>query len=106
MPPTTISFINQKGGCGKSSTCFHLSGVLAQAGNSVLVVDVDPQGSLSQGFFGSSTVEQLTARETIASVFDDEQIPISASLLMPTSFKGLSVIRANQTLAPFNIPSP
>jgi chromosome partitioning protein len=80
--------------------------VLAQAGNSVLVVDVDPQGSLSQGFFGSSTVEQLTARETIASVFDDEQIPISASLLMPTSFKGLSVIRANQTLAPFNIPSP
>ena len=27
----TICFINQKGGCGKSSTCFHLAGVLAQS---------------------------------------------------------------------------
>ena len=56
MPPITICLINQKGGCGKSSTCFHLAGHLALSGQRVLLVDADPQGSLSQGFFGSSLI--------------------------------------------------
>jgi chromosome partitioning protein len=51
---TTLCFINQKGGCGKSSTCFHLAGCLAELGFEVLLVDADPQGSLSQAFFGSA----------------------------------------------------
>ena len=59
MAALTISFINQKGGCGKSSTCFHLAGAFAQVGLRILLVDADPQGSLSQGFFGSTLVENL-----------------------------------------------
>jgi len=51
MPPVTICLINQKGGCGKSSTCFHLAGHFAHTGQRVLLIDADPQGSLSQGFF-------------------------------------------------------
>lgn len=54
---TTFCFINQKGGCGKSSTCFHLSGCLAELGFEVLLVDADPQGSLSQAFFGSAEID-------------------------------------------------
>ena len=50
--PVTICLINQKGGCGKSSTCFHLAGALAQEGMRVLLVDADPQGSLSPRVFG------------------------------------------------------
>jgi len=56
METTTISFINQKGGCGKApllSSCCSF----AAAGFNVLVIDADPQGSLSQGFFGSAEVE-------------------------------------------------
>lgn len=41
---TTISFINEKGGVGKSSVCFHLAGSLAASGLHVLVFDFDPQG--------------------------------------------------------------
>lgn len=106
MPATTISFINQKGGCGKSSTCFHLAGVFARSGYRVLLVDADPQGSLSQGFFGSALVESLPARDTVAAIFDDDQLAASMSLPVPTSFDQLAVIRSNQTLAPHNIPSP
>lgn len=41
-----ISFINPKGGCGKSTTAIHLARALSLSGQSVLLVDADPQGSL------------------------------------------------------------
>jgi chromosome partitioning protein len=102
----TICFINQKGGCGKSSTCFHLSGQLVRAGFRTLLVDADPQGSLGQGFFGSSSIENLDARATLAAIFEDEEFVPSDSLIVATSIAGISIIRANQTLAAHNVPCP
>lgn len=40
-----ISFLNQKGGVGKTTLAVHLSMALALRGNRVLLVDADPQGS-------------------------------------------------------------
>ncbi|MCI0539965.1 MAG: ParA family protein [Verrucomicrobiales bacterium] len=102
----TISFINQKGGCGKSSTCFHLSGAFAEAGFRVLLVDADPQGSLSQGFFGSAVIEALGTEETLAAIFDDECFAVAESLPAPTPLPSIAAIRANHTLAIHNVPAP
>ena len=44
----TIAVANQKGGCGKTTTCMNLAGGLSAAGMKVLVVDADPQGSATE----------------------------------------------------------
>ena len=45
-----IALINQKGGCGKTTTAVNLSACLAELGARVLVVDADPQAHTTLGF--------------------------------------------------------
>ena len=40
---TCISFVNSKGGTGKTTSCLSIAGCLAKDGNKVLVVDFDPR---------------------------------------------------------------
>lgn len=107
MARLVFCMINQKGGCGKSSTCFHLAGAFAGMGSKVLLIDVDPQGSLSQGFLGSDYVENLPAGETLAAIFDESSFFLDYRLLVRESgFPGISIVPANQNLAAFNTPCP
>lgn len=50
MMARIISFIIQKGGCGKTTTTVNTASYLAMQGYRVLAVDMDPQGNLTQHF--------------------------------------------------------
>lgn len=58
----TIAIINQKGGCGKTTTSINLAAVLALKGHRTLLVDMDPQSHCALGLaVPESQIERSTA---------------------------------------------
>jgi chromosome partitioning protein len=102
----TVALLNKKGGVGKTSTCHHLAGAFSTKGLRVLLVDADPQASLSQGLLGPEATRTLNPARTIASLFDEAGGPPVADLILPTSVLGVSLLPSSEAAEDLNVTRP
>lgn len=73
-PPVILSFSNFKGGCWKTSTCWHFGSWAASQGYRVLFVDMDPQASLTQSL-GFKPDQDISSEQTLGDLLTgDEEI--------------------------------
>jgi chromosome partitioning protein len=118
MTARLITVCNQKGGCGKTNLAMTLAASLAERGQSVLVVDGDPQGTATRWFsaasegapFPAAVVNLADTRQQIARAikphiehYDVIVVDCPPSLESPVTLSTLVV--ADLALVPV-IPSP
>lgn len=85
----TISIINLKGGCAKSTTAINMAALLAEKhGKRILLIDNDPQGNTSQ-FFGEYEEDSLCG---------SAEILMNKEPLIRQTIEGIYLIDANMTL--------
>ena len=88
-----VSFSNQKGGVGKTTTCVNMAAYLASFGKKVLLVDIDPQGNATTGMgFSKSSLKKSVYNVLI----DDERV---SDNILTTEAENLDLLPSNIDLA-------
>ena len=89
-----VSFSNQKGGVGKTTSCVNIGAQIANKANKkVLIIDMDPQGNATSGLGIAKSKVKRTIYDVIIG-----KCPIEDAIIK-TKFKNLSVVSSNIDLA-------
>lgn len=97
-----ISICNQKGGVGKTTLTYHLAWGLYEAGQHVLLIDIDPQGNLTSLFEKQDTCNVLSIFNRIPELMPKYvagNIEERSSIFLVSSNIHLSTAESNTTLA-------
>lgn len=93
-----LAIANQKGGVGKTTTTVALGGLIASAGSRVLLLDIDPHGSLST-WFGIDPDSQALSSYTLFQERKELSYQSVKRLVLSTQFANIEVIPATTALA-------
>lgn len=95
--PKIIAIANQKGGVGKTTTAINFASALAEVGQKVLVVDLDPQGNASTGLGLMPEDRRATTYDLLLDDFPLTQI------ICKTHLDGLSIVPSTTDLSSADI---
>ena len=87
-----IAIANQKGGVGKTTTAVNLGHALAEKGQRILIVDLDPQGNATSAF----GMQELESESLYEALLGDASL---VDKIMPTRIQNLFLVPANLDLA-------
>ncbi|HSH29071.1 MAG TPA: ParA family protein [Thiohalobacter sp.] len=90
---------NQKGGVGKTTTAVTLAGQLSAEGGRVLLIDLDPHGSLTTYFGQDPDGIELSVYTLFKDRAEKRPQPRYDQVLLETAFENLSLLPASTALA-------
>ncbi len=89
----TIAIVNQKGGVGKTTTSINLAAALAKQGQTVLLIDLDPQGNATTGLGRQRGATNVTLYDVIV---EGEAL---AGTVVDTDVPGLTLVPSDMDMS-------
>jgi chromosome partitioning protein len=96
-----VSVVNQKGGCGKTTTAISLAGVFAAQGHRVLLVDMDPQSHCAAGL---GIPEKRIDLDISDALVAGRERPVDPARLIWRPARNLDLIPSRMKLAGLETP--
>jgi chromosome partitioning protein len=106
MKGFVLTACQRKGGVGRSTLLYNLAGALSKRGLKVLLVDLDPQASISQIILSPEAVDVLPVNRSIVAMLGDDYFGSARSIIQPAGIPGVDLVPGSNALSRFNFPEP
>ncbi|MEC5146167.1 ParA family protein [Chitinophaga sp. 212800010-3] len=100
-----ITFFNNKGGVGKTTTVYHVAWMLSELGVRTITIDLDPQSNLTSMFLTNERFEEIYEKEEPITILDAILPIVDGDPFVPVHIESindkLGVILGNLALSTF-----
>ncbi|HTN08446.1 ParA family protein [Agriterribacter sp.] len=101
----TITFFNNKGGVGKTTTVYHVAWMMSELGIKTIAIDLDPQSNLTSMFLTDEKLEDVYENNSPATILDAITPIVNGDTAVPVHIEqineNLGLILGNLTLSTF-----